>query len=322
VFNEQVAHIEIGKGFQVTKIFPTLPNNLEQFNPELLPQRPENDGRTFDEDGKLHSYDDKPIFISSGKIQLSWYSHGKKHREGNKPVSITFDADLDEYITYDENDKAHSYNGMPSSISYDRQLNSLDLTWHNHGLIHRDNDQPASIWSSPYEYSEEYYQNDFLHRDNSLPAVVQKKSKRWFVYDLLHNSEGVANIMSESTRYPNGIAEGGLYGVVLPEEKFYEIKAFSKENNVPLWLPFFLTLGIVDAENVNMLRDSDTGKLDISLPIKWYIHLWGITDELFYLKLEKLDNIYFYSRLNSSKPLFNLLKIVQHEEANISTKSL
>lgn len=303
-------------------MFPTFADNLEQYNPEAFPIKLQYRKKTYDKDGNYHSYNDMPMFVSSNRdnplfYRLAWYSHGKKYREGNKPVSITLENGT--YATYDENDKLHSYDGMPSSIEHDEILNYLDLQWHNHGMLHRDNDKPASISGSPKDYMEVYYQNDMVHRENFLPAIVKGEEKTWFIQDILHNVEGFAALSPKSLYYPQGITDHGLYGVVLPEETFQTVKVFAETTNAPLWLSFFVTLGIVEVEQVNSLTNSDTGKFESVFPINWLLHFWNITNETFTEKVNKLDNIYFYETHKPDFNLLSLLKVVEHEDKSSLT---
>jgi ribosomal protein L25 (general stress protein Ctc) len=53
-----------------------------------------------------------------------------------------------------------------------------DVIWYKNGLIHRDNDLPAVIYSNGAKY---WYQNSLWHRDNDLPAVVYPNGlKHWY----------------------------------------------------------------------------------------------------------------------------------------------
>jgi hypothetical protein len=60
---------------------------------------------TFDVNGKLHSFHDKPARISlsidNGKIIYEWCQHGDHGREGNKPVTVTKDNLLGIVKTWD-----------------------------------------------------------------------------------------------------------------------------------------------------------------------------------------------------------------------------
>ena len=42
---------------------------------------------TYDEYGRLHSFDDKPAVVSQFGY-LQWYKHGKLHRKNDLPVHI------------------------------------------------------------------------------------------------------------------------------------------------------------------------------------------------------------------------------------------
>jgi hypothetical protein len=57
---------------------------------------------------------------------------------------------------------------------------SSDLAqrWYQHGMLHRDNDQPAIMYPTGYK---EWYQYGKLHRDNDQPArILSDGSKMWY----------------------------------------------------------------------------------------------------------------------------------------------
>lgn len=69
------------------------------------------DIKTFDTQGKYHSYDDKPAFTEGAST--FWYKHGLMHRENDLPACSLMDGEIYE--------------------------------WRFNGLRHRENNQPAMV---------------------------------------------------------------------------------------------------------------------------------------------------------------------------------
>ena len=50
--------------------------------------------------------------------------------------------------------------------------------WFKNGLLHRDNDLPAIVYTNG---TKEWYKNDKPHRDNDQPAIIRANgTKYWF----------------------------------------------------------------------------------------------------------------------------------------------
>lgn len=304
----------------MAKIFPTFPAHLEQFNPEQLPTQLELGERTFDEDGKPHSYNDKPLFSTEdtedpADVFLFWFSHGENYREGDKPSCISFVNN--EYTTYDENMEQHSYGGLPAFISYNTWTQAVEFLWYNHGSIHRDDDKPASIRSFDMGQTERYYKNGLKHRDNNLPAAILLDSKRWLVQDVLHNPEGLAVMQLSSQLRPEGISDWGLYGVKFLEDTFNQIKTFSAESGTPLWVSLFFALGIIKSEHIREFNNPNTGRWDSYLPVEWYLRLWGVDEKSFVEGINESADFDFHPRFNPGMYLSDLIKVVKYEEQNM-----
>jgi len=72
-----------------------------------------------------------------------------------------------------KNRRYHRDNDQPAVI-----YSSGTKEWYRNGQRHRDNDKPAVIYSSG---SKEWYQNNQLHRDNDQPAVIYDDgTKHWY----------------------------------------------------------------------------------------------------------------------------------------------
>ena len=100
--------------------------------------------RWTDAEGETHRDHDLPAVVHEGGRMLEWWEHGRLHREGDKPASISPD-------------------GMHE--------------WYWHGELHRDGDQPAAIFSSGTRH---WYQDGVLHRDGGLPAVIESTGEKQY----------------------------------------------------------------------------------------------------------------------------------------------
>jgi hypothetical protein len=78
------------------------------------------------------------------------------------------------WVEFQYDGKCHSFNDQPAIINLHG-----DKDWYQHGNLHRDNDQPASIRSIGGK--REWYQHGERHRDNDNPAVVWDFGRReWY----------------------------------------------------------------------------------------------------------------------------------------------
>lgn len=98
-------------------------------------------GNIYSLDGdKLHSYDDKPAFISSNGT-LKWFKNDKLHRE-NLPAVIKPDGTME---------------------------------WYRNGETNSFNDKPGFIQCDKSHYTQEWFKDDYFYRDNGKPTVVQDR---------------------------------------------------------------------------------------------------------------------------------------------------
>jgi hypothetical protein len=99
---------------------------------------------TYNDKGKLHSFNDKPALIEHDGT-MSWFKNGKYHRD-NGPAII--------------------------------YANGTEW-WFMNGELHRDNDEPAIIYADGAKW---WYNNGKCHRDNDLPAYIDPDgTKEWFI---------------------------------------------------------------------------------------------------------------------------------------------
>ena len=72
---------------------------------------------TFDKNGLLHSFYDKPARITlnstNGIVSYEWCHHGQYRRAGDKPVMVNLNKLLGTVKTWDADSELTSYNGNP-----------------------------------------------------------------------------------------------------------------------------------------------------------------------------------------------------------------
>ena len=73
---------------------------------------------TFDDKGRLHSFNDKPAIVDSNGTKY-WYKNGKIHRDKDLPA-----------VVYSNGNKC----------------------WYKNGKLHRDKDLPATVYSDGTKY--------------------------------------------------------------------------------------------------------------------------------------------------------------------------
>jgi hypothetical protein len=72
--------------------------------------------------------------------------------------------------------------------------------WYKNGHLHRDGDEPATIYASGTRY---WYKNGHLHRDGDEPATIYADgSREWYKNDQFHrDGDEPAVICADGTRY-------------------------------------------------------------------------------------------------------------------------
>jgi hypothetical protein len=298
------------------KYFENIPEGFEQYNPEAIPEGWHANENTFDDDGLFHSFDDEPLVSKYTKHKKSyfytWYSHGKVERENSKPVNVSVKENT--YSTYNENMQLHSYNDEPAIISFLPYNNEFKFLWCKNGETHRDNDKPAIITVTAGETSYVYYLDGLRHRDNHLPAVIKHEYEVCLVQGILHNTEGHASMGLYSNLSSRGIYDWGLYGVIMPESVFNEIKFLQKKTNLPLWASFLSVLGLVEENYLESSMQSD-GKWNSGIPASWYFKALGITDENFRKKIKNTEGLGFFGGSVFESHTESLLKFIKYEES-------
>jgi hypothetical protein len=299
----------------MVKLFPEMLAELEKYNPEDTFANYTQTCETFDEKGLLHSYNDEPSMVEiedDGFRIIVWHSHGEIYREDNPAyVILSFDS----FRTFDNEHELHSFHGMPSRIDFDQ--NTIDLDWHDHGTIHRENDLPARVTANHEKIVEyEHYVQGVGHRANNQPSSFNAYSTAWEVKGQLHNAEGHSNVELERkgpVSHINQFETWYLYGVQLTEETFKTIKALETQKTVPLWVAFLHTFEIIgDIELTLFLNDS--GLWDETFPINWVLKSWGVTNERFSIKIREQYQRDGRTTLNSSfAPLKSFLEIAEFE---------
>ena len=304
------------------KHFAVFPKEARQYNPPAVKNTDFSQVNTVDENGRNHSYDDKPALIINLNSKFSpeefyWYSHGELYRAENKAHGIR--ASSTTYETLNEKEKLHSYNGSPAYIDYDKNADNLWIQWYENGKLHRADDLPALMVIENGKISEEiFYKNGVPHRGNGLPAQIEQDFTAWIVEGGVHNVKQVA---VKEYDHGNGrthiYKKWGLYGVLIPENVFNSTLAYHGKRQVPLWVAFLRVLNIVTETDIDSFMDmNDTW--DAQVPTDWLLRAWGITDEKFKKKINQL-----FGELNERNEVIDyqtyslnlFLNIVKSDEA-------
>lgn len=311
---------------QMSKHFGAFPSELAQYNPDSYEQynlyiygQFFQDNKTFDDKGRLHSFNDEPsqvLIEPNKKLSLIWHVHGVPYRANNKPVHVEILSHS--YKTYDENEKLHSYNGMPASILF--HLKALRLTWYKNGVCHRENNLPADVYYRVKRFrknvielvGEEYFVDGKRHRDGGMPAQCTTKSQLFYIKGFSHNKETHAYYKAMKMNQA-AIKRWSLYGVDIPEEVFTTFKQMEEKNIFPSWANFLLILEMVTESDMKTFSEPE-GSFD--LPVFWVLRSLGITEEKFkkdvFLFMQKHFNIgsLFY---NDEDTFERFLEIVNYE---------
>lgn len=308
------------------KHFQKLPAEFEAYNPELIEVDNLFYYETHDENGKLHSFDDKPAQVYShlGFCKIFWYHHGIIFRPDNKPYGLTVSKET--YATLDQNQKLHSYNGMPSMINkYDFTDDSYSFDWQEHGVPHREEDFPASvIWNEGQIGRIRYTKHGQDHRENGLPAFIGPRDKRWFIRGQLHNADTTAYYEARDYESYEEVFKYGLYGVMIPKELFEKIKAYAGSKQVPLWVSFLRNFELITDEAAQSLS-TGFASLDRSVPLAWLLRGFGITHDNFTSSINQTyktnASFGFYKRRKTSEAhLQSFADVVEFEETEKRNK--
>lgn len=157
------------------------------FLEDCSPKREE----TYDEDGKLHSFNDEPsqVFYSAfrGEVcRMKWHKHGVLHRGGDKPCFLEFNNEGElTRVKWLVDDCFHRDGDVPAKVFYENDLTSCLVEWFEH--------------------------NRFKQRDGNLPNSIccwfddNTREEQWFTEEeeslaLFHNLAGPSIISYENDR--------------------------------------------------------------------------------------------------------------------------
>lgn len=310
------------------KHFPSMPPEFEQYNPGSFVEH-SIAVETHDENGFLHSYDDKPSSVEFDKFSfkvLKWHSHGELKRANGKPPMISMSSNR--YITFNEQELRHSYDGMPSTL-YIGEFSWL-ATWEKNSLLHRDNDVPAEILLEVIDIAgeqvtsrrESYYLNGKRHRSNNSPADFYTSDseyvKDYYVAGTLHNAEGPAKVFKVEAKTTEA-NRWYLYGVEVPEAFFQEFTQIHKRINAPAWAAFLVTLKQIEEKDLALLNKEESS-WDQTFSILWLLRVLGVTESSFtqginkFVK-EKLILNLGYNAYHGDNTLLKVLVMIAHSEA-------
>lgn len=304
------------------KHFSSMPPEIEQYNPEAIQLKDFVDRKTFNDAGKLHSFNDKPAsveILDNVNYYISWHSNGNLFRAGNKPAMVTTEPNT--YSTWNNNDKLHSFDDNPAIIYSSKKGNTFKLEWKRDGASHRDDDKPSSILVTKDEPIRAWYHlNGCLHRDNNLPAEINGDVKTWMIQGQLHNRTGPA-AEYDPFGENNPMYEYGLYGLKLPLSSFNKAQAYSTSKNVPLWVAVLNEYGFLKDEQMEIFTDSHNS----SLPAAWLLRSMGINNETFKIRVkgkhgENHDYGFYDHNWFNGTHLDSFLKAISFEYDNLSTK--
>jgi hypothetical protein len=326
------------------KCFNNLPAEFEQYNPELLrfsdfldetsAGYPAKVIETWDNEGLLHSFDDKPSLgydYQPESLKLIWTEHGKVYRQG-KPA-VVFMAPEKQYWVYNNDENLHSFDDTPASIYASPTKDKVEISWMRNGVLHRENNLPALIVHREYDETEitssqttsieeNYYVDGERHRGGSLPAYCRDKEKVWFVHGNLHNATGKAITFHNPVFEPN--LSWGLYGVGMNGEIFTQIITYQTQNQVPLWVAFLRVLDVIDDQKIKPFKDN-TNSWNINVPISWVLRAWSVTEEVIKNRINelqrgKIEAPVSVNHWRSDSQLKNFLKNIIFEENDLMTQ--
>jgi hypothetical protein len=299
----------------MSKVFKTLPEGFEQYNPEVPSEEWYVNESTYDDNGRLHSFNDKPVlaeYSTDKKAHFyTWYSHGKVERENNQPVNVRVAENV--YSTHNANMKYHSYNDEPAIVRFFPESNRFKISWCKNGETHRDDDKPAIITIDDSGTSYAYYLNGALHRENNMPAIVEPARKIWLIKGILHNTEDYASVsffLDFPKLKPEGVKTWGLYNVLMPESIFNDIKSFQKRTNFPLWVSFLSVLDFINLEDISLFDN----EWNYDIPTSWYLHALGVTDKVLIDGLNNQALIGSYGISPFKSHINTFLATIEYEE--------
>lgn len=311
------------------KIFQGLPDEFEQFNPEVLPVEWASLPNTYDENGLFHSYNRLPAEIFAREIGINdfkWYNHGVLERANGEAPWITTTVDPARVIfrTNDENNEPHSYKNNPAIIAFNPESGVTFLEWKENGKTSRQNGLPALISCKEKEIIREaYYLDGDPSRANNLPAYITKTGKKWIVCNVPHNTEGIAGLEYNK----DGLLKNSfyaLYGIIITENVFEKICEYRLTANVPAWIAFLHVLGFIEEENILALVAADEKWVNV-FPTKWIARYFGLNNENIYLKLKKLEESGLVERITipySGQTILDIMiRVIDFEKQPLSLKS-
>lgn len=152
---------------------------------------------TRDNQGRLHSFDDKPAFIAGSKVSNKQYLKIDLSIRDNRP-------ELNMRAIYARHDVEYNDETGRLVIIYKKTKDNKCKIWYKHGKIHRDEDKPAVLMTAGPEILSAYvwYYNGIITRNNDKPALIAKvrpnylygdesklRISKWYTNGLVHRNE-------------------------------------------------------------------------------------------------------------------------------------
>lgn len=260
--------------------------------------------------------DDLPTQISyldDEIIHENWYNGGRLYRnDNNKPVKIAYDngkilsevflIKRDNIITQSCNDKCQQVD-YTLSINYGHGIgflfNNIKVSpengeilsqeWRKNGILHRDDDLPATIHGDTYRW----FQNGLIHRDGDKPAYIHGDEQIYYKMGQIHRDGGKAAVINKGfypptkSYYHNGkyytpmrfimakILNSAIYGMIHSQcikMIVFIIQKYFNTNSYYLFCVILYLLTIFPLFRISIVYDlSDR----LRKPIKYIINTWN-----------------------------------------------
>lgn len=133
------------------------------------------------EEGLLHRNNGNPSYLTNDIVM--WHKNGKLHRDLDRPSKI-----MKRYKTRTMENESLTLQERLNVIMGIFSPGTPEKEYHKNGLLHRENDLPAVIFSDPKKHLHWFYKGK-LHRDNNKPSVINGNFLHYHKNGILYKSE-------------------------------------------------------------------------------------------------------------------------------------
>lgn len=245
-------------------------------------------------DGELHSFNDRPSFVSFSGLEQTWHKNGKLHRDTDKPAHRTVNKTfVDDYLVSIRKDTFYYKNGMfhrevdkPAFMrsSLGGGLRQFETSFYYEDKLHRLGDQPA-LHKAIYKdggvvqsWDEQYWVDGFEHRDGDKPAIILQTSElslhKYFINGKYHRDNGQPAVTVHT--------EGNVYFSFLEDSlRSVNSKKFFKElvlNDVKTYASGWenISMGECPVEIMNSVLYAATGiNYVLDAPHRFLLRWWS-----------------------------------------------